>query len=131
MPEHLARLFEVNPPVHAFQQDRVGEVAEFGNRGDDADPVGRLQVRRELVDAARAGLDVGAAALERRHHPAARDVIGARRIVQTLGERNHVRGVEPDDADPQLGRIRMEAEQARQRDEHRSSLHRSAPGRRR
>ena len=61
-----------------------------------------LQLPGETFHAGPARFEVGAAALHRRHHPAAGHMLRVGFIVQQFRERHHMRGIQPDQPDLQF-----------------------------
>ena len=92
-------------PVEAQDHDGVALPDNFVDRIDNPNTKRLPGLFGEAVDPAAAVLDVGTAALVGDDQAGAGHVLPVFRIVQYIGEGAHVRRVQADNADAQVGRL--------------------------
>ena len=103
--ENRPRFRQVGAAVDTEDHDGVDMGHQFGDGGIERDAVGVGERGREAVHPVDAVGDVGAPALPSGDDPAAGDMIGVAGGVEQLRERDRVRGVGPDKADPEVAAV--------------------------
>ena len=98
-----ARLLQVRTAIHAFQEHGIHLLAEFLDRSDHLQVEFFLQLLGIALHPAGAGFDVLASALVSRDDFGAGNVFLLVGVIQQSGESGHVRGVQADDPNPDLG----------------------------
>ncbi len=109
--EDFLELREMRAAVDRLDHDGVDVAREFGDGFVELDVRVLEQIGGVAVDARGAGGDVGAAALEHGDDLGAGDVVLVGGVVQRLGEGDHVRRIEADETDAQIGRAGGAGEQ--------------------
>ena len=98
-------VLEVRAAVDVLDHHRIDVPAKLGDGGVKFHAPFAGQLGGVFVDSRVARLDIGAAVLDGGDHPGAGDVVFVGLVVEDAGEGDDVRGVEPDHADFQVGRL--------------------------
>src|SRR5262249_44712531 len=96
--EHRLNLFQMRSAIDALQQDHVHFLQQFVDGIDNGNVILFAQLLGEALDAVAALLQVGAAARKRGYYADASQIALGVGAIEQLGERDHVRRVQADDA---------------------------------